>query len=44
MTSLDDAWESLNAAKAHLTRLNYSGAVREAQIRVELSIKARALT
>jgi len=40
MASLDDAWESLTAAKAHLTRLNYSGAVREVQICVELSIKA----
>jgi len=40
MASLDDAWESLTAAEAHLTRFNYSGAVREAQICVELSIKA----
>jgi len=40
MASLDDAWESLTAAEAHLKRFNYSGAVREAQICVELSVKA----
>lgn len=40
MASLDDAWQSLMAAKAHIKSLNYSGAVREAQICVELSIKA----
>ena len=40
MASLDDAWESLRAAETHLRSLNYSGAIREAQICVELSIKA----
>ena len=40
MASLDDAWQSLMAAETHLKSLNYSGAVREAQICVELSVKA----
>ena len=40
MASLDDAWQSLRAAETHIKSLNYSGAVREAQICVELSVKA----
>jgi len=40
MASLDDAFESLQSAENHLRRLNYAGAIREAQICVELSIKA----
>jgi len=40
MASLDDAFESLQSARSHLSRFNYSGAIREAQICVELSIKA----
>lgn len=40
MASLDDAFESLQSARNHLKRLNYAGAIREAQICVELSIKA----
>ena len=40
MASLDDAWVSLQSAKKHLDDFNYAGAVREAQICVELSIKA----
>jgi len=40
MASLDDAWQSFRIAEGHLKDLNYSGAVREAQICVELSIKA----
>lgn len=40
MASLDDAFENLQSARTHLSRLNYAGAIREAQICVELSIKA----
>jgi len=40
MASLDDAFESLQSARSHLSRFNYAGAIREAQICVELSIKA----
>lgn len=40
MASLDDAFESLQSARNHLSRFNYAGAIREAQICVELSIKA----
>ena len=40
MASLEDAWVSLQSARKHLKDFNYAGAVREAQICVELSIKA----
>ena len=40
MASLDDAWVSLRSARKHLDDFNYAGAIREAQICVELSIKA----
>lgn len=40
MASLEDAWVSLQSARKHLNDINYAGAVREAQICVELSIKA----
>jgi len=40
MASLVDAWVSLESARKHLKDFNYAGAVREAQICVELSVKA----
>ena len=40
MASLEDAWVSLQSARKHFNDFNYAGAIREAQICVELSIKA----
>ena len=40
MASLEDAYASYHSASKHLEGFNYAGAVREAQICVELSIKA----
>ena len=40
MVTFKDAYERLGAAEGNLKRLDYAGAVREAQACVELSVKA----